>query len=263
MASRRTGQPVCAIKKWCVMKRAHAPVTGREPWRLSGVPLETPVRSRDPEIMFRKPKIMRSFAFITVFFLISIVHAENFRLKDGRCVGEKTGTPGLNANLVGQCSDFRDKNLPAQKFDTLDLSGSDFLRTRFVNGKLTGSKLDEAAFVDVDFASGHCEKTSFRGARMMGLQAMKSEWHDCRLESADLRAANFREAKLSGSSLRNADLRASYLAHASFEKVDLRGADLRDAVVFKTRFDGSSYDDSTRLPFPPSEALERGMVKLE
>ena len=98
-----------------------------------------------------------------------------------------------------------------------------------------------------------------RGAYLYGAQ----------LERVDLRGANLHKTQLAHANLKNADLRGAKLSGAYLYRADLSGADLRGAE-FQSRFElhrvklaGARFDSTTRLPFAESEALERGMVKLD
>ena len=68
------------------------------------------------------------------------------------------------------------------------------------------------------------------------------------------------------------DLRGLYLYGAQLKNVDLRGADLRGAVFSKklngaelsrVNLSGAKFDEKTVLPFEETEALRRGMVKVD
>jgi uncharacterized protein YjbI with pentapeptide repeats len=95
---------------------------------------------------------------------------------------------------------------------------------------------------------------------------------EAKLQNVDFRGANLNKTQLSRADLRGADFRGAKLTGAYLHKADLSGADLRGAELLskaggaelnQVKLDGARFDATTQLPFDESEALRRGMVKVD
>lgn len=138
--------------------------------------------------------------------------------------------------------------------------------------------LGHAAWADdlgfrYDEADGRCELEGAEGHNpdfvgecgdLSGLYLFGRDLRGANLKGAILFRTNLTHADLRGADLRGASLAGSYLYQANLCGADLRGASfetrLKGAELYRVELDGARFDESTRLPFSMSAALERRMV---
>jgi uncharacterized protein YjbI with pentapeptide repeats len=129
---------------------------------------------------------------------------------------------------------------------SLNLSGDDFLQANLSNIKIISC--------------------TFRGANLQQAdlnlsEVVMSDFHNANLRDASLSEANILHSDFSHACLIRANLQGSLFMSCSLAYANLCGANLKDCILTSVDMFGSSYDESTKLPFDDMEAANRGMKK--
>jgi uncharacterized protein YjbI with pentapeptide repeats len=148
----------------------------------------------------------------------------------------------LKLDLTG-CS-FRGADLEQATFIECTLDGADF----------GAARLDKASFV-----ACQGDGVSFRGARIQqGVIVHGSALANADFRDADVEKLNLRGTQLRGARLDRARLDGSDLSECDLERASLERASLRNALLIRTKLDGSSGRGANLMDALLSKATLRG-----
>ena len=162
---------------------------------------------------------------------------------------ESSGSKGKRGDFSEidlQFQDFRDKFLPAAKFNRALLTGANFTRAELAMAELSLTDCRDAMFAQADLRGAVLARGIFNGADFSGAQlepveifGSTTKFWSSNLEGAKFVKACFRDTNLSGARIKG----------ANFSGADLRGADLRNCNVKTANFkgakiEGAKFDDA-------------------
>jgi len=183
-----------------------------------------------------RDNLLLGFLVVLGLFLARNADAREFNYDEAThtCIN-KDGKRGMNRMYLGECGTF--------------------YRSRLQNQEMSGFKMP-----GVNLKQSKLGWADLRGADLRGANLSKTESVHVFMSYTDLRYANlskadFSEAFFNGADLRGADFSNTKLAMTRFQGADLRGVNFEGADLQYAYF-----DEKTKLPFSPEEAIMMGML---
>ena len=188
--------------------------------------------------------------------------ASNF-MKADATVSEKhdpTLKQEHSPDFLGECGSFRNHEFKIPLLSNLAGRGLNLVTSSFTDLRLEQSDLESASIQQTSFKGGTWEDDTLKFAQLQGSTFLRVKMNRVNLSNTAAGAIKFTESQLAQIDFHDADLRAASFINSSCQDCDLRGADLSEAVVILSNFDGSKFDQKTKLPFSHSFAQSRGMI---
>jgi hypothetical protein len=145
-----------------------------------------------------------------------------YEATSGKCVAAD-GSEGLNP--VDRSEFLKGNELKIDELECADLRGLSRIN-------ITYRRLERANLRGADLSGNGCYLTEFTNSDLTGVKFTGFRGGDCHFERSNL------------------------------TKADLRGANLSQSKFEDSVLTGALFDQGTRLPFSPEEALARGMVEM-
>lgn len=161
---------------------------------------------------------------------------------------QATGAHAYFSEIDAFHSNFSFSFFPQLHCSQCNFTSANLARASIRDGLISYSEFKNGDLKWITLSGTMISKTSFDGAKM-GL---------ANLDSTTLGAVSF-----VGSQLGLSNFMGARMESCDFSNADLRGANFTGVVLASgNRWGGAQFDDTTKLPFSESQALQEGMVKV-
>ncbi len=145
------------------------------------------------------------------------------KLWNSRPIGEK-----IDSKIDFTKRDLSSKDLTGINLERLDFSGSNFDNCRLISASIGNSEYAKSTF----------RKCDLEKANLSSLNATRADFSDACMKSVFCYQGNFKNALF-----KDADL-----SDSKFNEGDIRGADFTGSTTTGANFQGTKYDEKTKLP---------------